>query len=108
MSADTDLILEKVRNLSISELLIVQETIIWELRQKTRSTSEPTPGRANGQRYIRIPGAYQPTREEVEASLARIFTPTELAEIGKRDFTKIDLGSKSLSEMVNEDREDRF
>ena len=52
-------------------------------------------------------GQYR-TREEIEALLATIFSAEELAAIGKTDFSKLPIGAKSLSEMVNEDREDRF
>jgi len=70
----------------------------WELCQKTEQ---------DGQRYIHIPGAYQPTREEVEASLARIFTPAELAEMDEVDLNNLPKGLKSVTQMLNEDREDR-
>ncbi len=59
-------------------------------------------------RRIKLPGAYQPTAEEVEASLAKIFTPEEMVEMDKVDLDNLPVGAKSLSEMINEDREDRF
>lgn len=48
----------------------------------------------------------RPTSEEIEADLAEIFTPEELAEIDKVDLSSLPQwpGQKSLSEMINEDR----
>lgn len=106
MSADTDLISEKVRNLSVSELLNLQQIIIEELRKKTGVAQNGEKSNSTG--HVRLPHAYRLTREEVEASLAVIFSPEELARLGKTDFSKLANGPKSASEMLIEDREDRF
>jgi phosphatidylserine decarboxylase len=109
MSADLDLLLSKVKDLSVEELRTLQATITQELSYKTgpvsngRAAASPQPNR-----YLQIPGAIRRTREEIEALLATIFSAEELAAIGKTDFSKLPIGAKSLSEMINEDREDRF
>ncbi|HEX2913479.1 MAG TPA: hypothetical protein VH186_21935 [Chloroflexia bacterium] len=104
MSSETERILGKIPELSIAELLTLQETITQELRHKT-GVEEPVPGS-----HVRLAHAYRRTREEIEASLAAIFTPEELAQIGRRDFTKMptDPTLKPLSQLVIEDREDRI
>jgi hypothetical protein len=63
---------------------------------------------AYSQRKLNIPGSYRPTSEQIEARLRTIFKPEEIALIGTTDFNKVSFGSKSLSQMVIEDREDRF
>ncbi len=105
MNIDLDLVLAKVKGLSVSELLTLKETIQTELQQKQ---SEVEPAQAGQPRRVIIPGAYRRSREEIEAQLATLFTPEEMAQIGKTDFSKIPIGPKSASEMINEDREDRF
>jgi hypothetical protein len=114
MSTDTDLILGKISNLSVSELLSVQDAITYELRQKLQADkgllnketrfSEP-------KRKIAIPGAYQPTAEEIEAELAESFTPEERAEMAKVDLSNLPplpAGAKTSTQIISEDREDRF
>ncbi len=115
MSVNLEQVLSQVRNLGVSELLTIQETITQELRRKTDPTQpvpDPTPtveaGATSAPRRIHLPHAYRRTPEEIEASLAAIFTPEELAQIGTTDFSKLPIGPKSASEMLNEDREDRF
>ncbi len=106
MSLDLGIILKQVENLSFDELLTVQEQITRQLRAKNPAPTVQTQTNNQPNRRLKIPGAYQPTAEEVEASLAAIFTPEEIAQIGKTDFSKFSFpaGSKSLSEMINEDR----
>jgi len=105
MSIDLDLVLAKVKGLSVAELLTVKETIQSELQQKQSATE---PAQAGQPQRVIIPGSYRPSKEQIEAELARLFTPEELAEMDKVDLSKIDIGPKSASEMINEDREDRF
>jgi hypothetical protein len=113
MSTDTDLIIEKVRYLSVDDLLRVQATIRQELELKTTPKSQK-PKRArfsDTPRKIVIPEAYQPSSADIEAELAQIFTAEELAEIAGTDISDIPvlpLGAKTSTELISEDREDRF
>lgn len=105
MSADTELILEKLNRLSLDELLLVKAKIDEKIQQgETLINNLKTVQSATNPR----PQIYTRTKEEVEAFLSSVFTPEERAEIGKTDFSKVQLQGKSLSEMINEDREDRF
>jgi hypothetical protein len=96
-------VLKQMEELSLADLLTLQRELNGQIR--IRSNSPVVPGKA---RMIKIPGAYQPTLAEIEASLAENFTPEELTQIGKTNFKELKISGKSLSEMVNEDREDRF
>ena len=106
MTSDLANILRQVKNLSFDELLTLQEQISRQLR--TKEPKHSTPKNSNLHRKIIIPGAYQPSIEEIDAGFAATFTPEELAEMDEVDLENLPLGVKSLSEMVNEDREDRF
>ncbi len=111
MSIDTELILEKVKNLSVSELLTVQESITQELRQKTNSdgtTTATTYQSTTISRRVNIPGSYRPTKEQIEARLAAIFSPEQLEQMRHADLSNLPPGSKTVTEMISEDREDRF
>lgn len=108
MSTELAEALKHIENLSFDELLTLQEQVTRYLRAKSRASVTQTQANNQPNRRVIIPGAYQPTPEEIEASLAATFTPEEIAKIGTTDFKKLSLGPKSLSEMVNEDREDRF
>jgi hypothetical protein len=99
MITDVQMILDKVSDLSVEDLLKVQQTVTFELQKKA-------PEKPSGR--VHLPRAYRRTKEEVEAMLKALFTPEEYAEIGKRDFSKMKIEGKTFSEMVNEDREDRF
>ncbi|NWJ98910.1 MAG: hypothetical protein HXX20_24480 [Chloroflexi bacterium] len=61
-------------------------------------------------RRVEIPGAYRPTAEQVTAHLKAVFSPEQLAEIAKVDVSnlKLPLGAKTTTEILNEDREERF
>jgi hypothetical protein len=56
---------------------------------------------------IILPSAFRRTPEEVEESLASIFTPEQLAAAAAADLSNLANLSPSLSETLNEDREDR-
>lgn len=105
MSLVLDKVLKQVEELSFEELLTLQEKLIDQLEVKKSSSEQNS---EQPKHFIKIPGAYQPSRAEIEASLARMFTPEELAYIGTTDFSKLQLPGKSTSEMIVEDREDRF
>ncbi len=94
----------------------MQEQITQELRAKTRMTkngedsvaNKPAPASSTG--YVKIRSAYRLTPEQAKAGLARIFRPEELARFETFDLNQLPplpQGAKSLSELVNEDREDR-
>jgi hypothetical protein len=104
MSADLELVLSKVENLELNELLMVQEKVLRQM--KTKSSTAPSKGQS--ELKVKLPHAYRRTPEEVEASLASIFTSEELKNTGKTNFDSIQIGPKSASELLNEDREDRF
>jgi hypothetical protein len=58
-------------------------------------------------RRIKLPSAYRRTAEEIEQHLARTFTPEQLAAADAADLSNLAYMSPSLSETLNEDREDR-
>jgi hypothetical protein len=45
---------------------------------------------------------------EIDTLLAKLFTAEELELAETADFSNLVIGDKSISEMINEDREDRF
>jgi hypothetical protein len=106
MTSDLANVLKQVKNLSFDELLTLQEQIARQLR--TKEPKHSTSKNGNSRRKVIIPGAYQPSIEEIETGFAATFTPEELAEMDKVDLENLPLGAKSLSEMVNEEREDRL
>jgi hypothetical protein len=110
MSARLDPILERIDELSIEELWTLQERVINWLRTKTNGNgqvkkSEPTLAAD----HIKIPGAYRLTKQQAEAGLTYIFSPEELAQMETVDLEELKnrLLSKSLTEIISEDREDR-
>jgi hypothetical protein len=106
MSADLDLISEKVANLSVDELLLLQERITSYLRQKV-VPPKPTTAEEREAAWAKV-FMPKPTPEQIEAEIAYIFPPEIRAEFGKTDWKNKVIEPKSASEMVNEDREDRF
>lgn len=106
MGSDLEVFAEKIRGLSVEQLLSLQEEIINELRAKTQKNNG-TNKRKEAQSTQRVSGFYRPSTEEIEAELAEIFTPEELAEVEATDLSNLPQGPKSLSQIVNEDREDR-
>lgn len=111
MSSKLDEILPAVEELSVEELWSLQERVLNRLRAKTTTSTN-----GNGQtkeaklpdKHVVIPGAYRRSPEKIEAFLATIFTPEELARMGKTDFSKLPRPEKSITEIISEDREDRF
>jgi hypothetical protein len=103
MSATLVDVLKQLEEFSLADLLTLQKELSGQIRVKSS-----VPAVSGSKRVIKIPGAYQPTLAEIEASLATTFSPEELAQIGKTNFKALRINGKSLSEMVNEDREDRF
>lgn len=104
MSTDLEEILDRIEHLTPEEFRIVEETVKRGYRPKSNSTN----GAENGINRIFIPGTRRPTKEEVEARLARIFTSEQLAEIARTDVSNIVLppGAKTTAEILDEDRED--
>lgn len=105
MSRGLEEIVNKLPELSFEELLELQTEIIQYLRvsQATKSSPGTTP-------YRRVEGFYRASEEEVEAELSAILTPEELAETknNKFDTSKLPPLPRSLTDIISEDREDRF
>jgi hypothetical protein len=59
-------------------------------------------------RCIEIPGAVRRSTDEIEAHLLAIFGSEKLAELKKVDLADLPPGHKTITEMLSEDREDRF
>jgi hypothetical protein len=90
---DLDIVLEKLDNLSVTELLLVQEKlksrVLAQARLEAATTEfynslEPT--------YKDIPGTYQSTKAEIEEELAGIFTaftPEELIVVDRPSQAKV-------------------
>lgn len=103
LSPEAGLIIEQVRNLSVEDLLAVRDTIEEELQYKQPSAAQTASTASSGHALI-----YRRTPEEIEAFLATIMSPEELAQVGKTEFNRKTIGPKSASQMLIEDREDRF
>lgn len=111
MSTALSEVLERLENLSVDELLTVQEAITKDVRQKLGSSTARKIIEDNEVLHrVRIPGAYRSTAQQVEAHLASIFTPQQLAQIAQTDVSNITLppGAKTTTQILSEDREDRF
>jgi hypothetical protein len=111
MSTLLDELRAKLEQLSVNELLSLQEQIIQQLRARTLTNGNGHTVKTNSAyRHVDIPGVRHYTAKEIEAELAEIFTPEELAEINNTDPATLNLPPlpKSLAEMISEDREDRF
>jgi secreted Zn-dependent insulinase-like peptidase len=106
MTASVERLINEFEGLSLDELLALLDGLSKELRRKTGEKPEKV-GQA---RQVIIPGAYQFSAEEIEAELASAFTPQELAEIETEDISNLTLpvGAKTTTEILSEDREDRF
>lgn len=107
MSGDLAIILSKVKNLSREELVALQEHVSGQLNA-TASINKTQDKDKQATSQIHIAGAYQPRIEDIEASMAAMSTPEELAEMDRIDFDNLPSNGKSLSQMVIEDREDRL
>jgi hypothetical protein len=99
----------KLKQLSVNELLSLQSEIITELHQKTAVTPATPAQTAKPLTLLDlIPGAYRPTKAQIEAHLAAVFTKEELAEADKVDLNNLPIPPKPVSAMIIEDREDRI
>lgn len=109
MSSDLIEVLNLLGNLSVEELLTVQETITKDVQQKIHSSSPSRSGDNAAAHQIVMPGIYTPNNEEIEAELAGIFTPEELAEMDGMDLNSLQLppDAKTSAQLISEDREDR-
>lgn len=112
MSAMLDHVLNEIKELSLEELLTLQRQLIDEVQTKAIPvTSEPAALPSNPSQPIRtlmVPHSYRRNPEEVEAALLAVFGPEQLAAMKDVDLTKLPPGSKTVTEMISEDREDRF
>ncbi|NWJ97315.1 MAG: hypothetical protein HXX20_16145 [Chloroflexi bacterium] len=110
MTASVERLINEFEGLSLDELLALLDGLSKELRRKTGEKSTSTSEKVVQNRQVIIPGAYQFSAEEIEAELAAAFTPQELAEIETEDISNLTLpvGAKTTTEILSEDREDRF
>ncbi len=106
MSVDLDLVLSKVKSFSVEDLLTIQETVGRELRQKITHALSTEEIVMIGQpdNSAKASALYRRTPEEIEAHLAAIFTPEELAEIDRVDLSNLPSGFKSVTQIISEDR----
>ncbi len=102
MSAELETLLEKVDELSLEELVLLQNRIARQLQSRTLAEL------SNQQKLYEQEVFYRPSKEQVRLELAEIFTAEELAEIAQIDPATLPELAKPLSEAINEDREDRF
>jgi hypothetical protein len=110
MSARLDRVLNEIKELSFEELLTLQRQIIDEVQTKavpTAPEAATTPDKASQPPLI-IPQAYRRNPEDVEASLLAVFGPEQLAAMKDVDLSNLPPGSRTVTEMISEDREDRF
>lgn len=102
MSAMLDHVLNEIKELSLEELLLLQRQIIDEVQTKV-VPSIPTSGKPS-KRPLIIPQAYRRNSVDVEASLLAVFGPEQLAAMKEVDLTNLPPGSKTVTEMISEDR----
>jgi hypothetical protein len=108
MSATLELISEKLPELSVKELLQLQEKLTAQLKNQL----EPAQTEPQGEQLLLhlIPGAYRPTPEEIEAELRALFGD-EYDEIEERaktfDPSTLPPLPRRIVEYIDEDREDR-
>src|SRR5690348_4406513 len=100
MSRGLEEIVNKLGELSFEELLELQQETIQYLRVNRANTDLTATTRPSR----RVEGFYRPTEQEVEAELATILTPDELAEVKNSDLAALKLPPlpRSLTEMISE------
>ena len=99
-------VISQLDKYSVEELWLLQEQLTQRLRQKTTSSpNKPLerPDVTASESSIFMPKL---TPQEIEAHLREVFGD-EYDEIMATDISNLPKGSISLSEMVNQDREDR-
>ncbi len=111
MSAMLDHVMSEIKELSLEELLTLQRHLIDEVQVKvvpaTQTSSGTMPVKPT-QRSLVVPQAFRRKPEEVEATLLAVFGPEQLEAMKDVDLTNLGPGSKTVTEMISEDREDRF
>ena len=111
MSAILDQILNQIKALPLEELLTLQRQVIDEVQIKAVSATQISSGtlvEKPSRRPLVVPQAYRRKPEEVEAALLAVFSPEQLAAMKDVDLSNLGSGSKTVTEMISEDREDRF
>ncbi len=112
MSAMLDHVLNEIKKLSLEELLTLQRHLIDEVQGKVKvvlaNPSSGTMPEKPTQRPLVVPQAYRRKPEEVEATLLAVFGPEQLAAMKDVDLSNLRPGSKTVTEMMIKDREDRF
>jgi hypothetical protein len=103
MSAKLEEMQTGLGELTVAELLTLMENLAGELRHKTTNgqtkTQEPVKG-------VRIPGLYRPTKEEVQDSIQKLFASANLPVPEKIDLSTLPPLPKTITEYINEERED--
>jgi hypothetical protein len=110
MSTTLDLITEKLPELSVKELLVLQEKLTSQLHQRLEPAPEPTVAKTEQPLLLDlIPGAYRLTQVEADEILLGLVTPQELKELRNRKSIPLSVPglSKRLVDYIDEDREDR-
>ena len=106
MSVILENILKELEELTAEESLVLLTRLSQHLQHSLKATTLGV----TASRRVEIPGAYRPTAEQVTAHLKAVFSPEQLAEIEKVDLSNLKLppGAKTTTEILSEDREDRF
>jgi hypothetical protein len=108
MSATLDLINEKLPELSVNELLALQEGLTAQLRHKLTTSNQSVQPEQPLLLHL-IPGAYRPTLKEVEEELQELFKEDyEAIKLRDKDFdpNKLPPLPRRVIEYIDEDRED--
>jgi hypothetical protein len=128
--SELELVLEKIEQLTLENLLTVQEHLTSQLRQKVLPTASQatdvtekqaqseqvavtqTEGQAEDEEPDRIylyPGSsiFRYTEKGIRKMLERMFTAEELERFSKIDLSKLPKLEKTMAEYISEDREDR-
>jgi hypothetical protein len=112
MSAIFDDIVDKIEHLSAEERDIMMDKLRAEAEKSQAAvTVEDEMEKMRRRREELVTKFIRPsakTEEERKERISKFLTAEEIAELETFDFDSIPQGEKSLSQMINEDREDRL
>src|SRR4051812_38780701 len=110
MSAMLDHMMDEIKKLSLEELLTLQRQLINEVQVKVVPATQYSGPLSEkpAQRSLVVPQAYRRKPEEVEATLLAVFGPEQLEAMKDVDLGNLGPGSKTVTELISEDREDLF
>lgn len=108
MRTKLETVLNEIKDLELEELEELLENVSQQLRYKTGTVKFGVSGKAIAAQPLEIPGTYQFSPAEIEAHLAAVFTPEQLAEMERTDSSNLSKMSRTSTEILSEDREDRF